>query len=210
MRHVFTGHIAGVGTEAGVRLVIGSWQTSPFGAFTDVMVQQADGQRVLIAPTRQVADFVAGTYHFDRVEVTPVDGALVGDRLTVRSAPLGLDVAIGGPAPLDLLLRWVPARLAVAPWWLRAIDPVASRMVRGVHTAGTAGNGRREFYGVRRSRRVVAVSGRYRDADLGALTRLEPPVDFGFASAPSTPQIVAVTTTIIEAPGFRPGAGGKQ
>ena len=90
-----------------------------------------------------------------------------------------------------------------APWWLRAIDPVASRIVRGVHTAGTAGNGRREYYGVRRSRRVVSVSGRYRGDDLGGLTRLVPPVAFGFASAPATPQIVAVTTTIVEAPGFR-------
>ncbi|MBO0678465.1 hypothetical protein JRC04_13430 [Mycolicibacterium sp. S2-37] len=210
MRHIFIGHIAGVGTEAGVRLVIGAWRSSPFGAFTDVMVHQRDGDRVLIAPSGQVADFVAATYRFDRVEVTPVEGILSADRLLVRSAPLDLDVGIGGPAPLDLLLRLVPARLAVTPWWLRVIDPVASRMVRGIHTAGTAGNGRREFYGVRRSRRVVSVSGRYRGDALGALTRLDPPVEFGFASAPATPQIVAVTTTIVEAPGFRPGPGGKQ
>lgn len=199
LRHVFSGHIAGAGSESGVRLVIGSWLTSPFGAFTDVMVQQPDGARVLIAPSQPVADFVASTYHFDAIEVVPVEAALGDDRLTVRSPLLDVEVAIGGPAPLDRLLRLVPPRLAVAPWWLRLIDPVASRMVRGVHTAGTAGNGRREFYGVRRSRRVVSIAGRYRGAELGALTRLDPPVEFGFASAPATPQIVAVTTTIIEA-----------
>jgi hypothetical protein len=209
LRHVFTGHIAGLGTESGVRFVIGTWQTSPLGAFTDVMVAQADGERVLVAPTGEVADFVSSTYQFDRVEVTPVDATLSADRLTVHSPLLDVEVGIGGPAPLDRLLRLVPPKLAVAPWWLRAIDPVAARIVRGVHTAGTAGNGRREFYGVRRSRRVVSVSGRYRGADLGALTRLDPPVDFGFASAPATPQIVAVTTTIIER-GLGPRAPGNE
>ncbi|WP_422749912.1 hypothetical protein ACN27E_16220 [Mycobacterium sp. WMMD1722] len=209
MRHVFSGHIAGAGSQSGVRLVVGSWQTSPFGTFTDVMVQQPDGRRVLIAPSQPVADFVASTYRFDRVDVVPVEAALSADRLTVRSPLLDVDIGVGGPAPLDRLLRLVPPRLAIAPWWLRIIDPVASRLVPGVHTAGTAGNGRREFYGVRRSRRVVSIAGRYRGAELGALTRLDPPVEFGFASAPATPQIVAVTTTIIEG-GFRGARRGKQ
>ncbi|MCV7417149.1 hypothetical protein H7K36_17715 [Mycolicibacterium litorale] len=198
-RHVFTGHIAGLGTSAGVRIVVGSWHRSPFGAFTDVMVQQPDERRVLLAPTDAVADFVATTYHFDSVEVGPVAATLGTDRLTVRSAALDLDVGIGGPAPLDRLLRLVPGRLATAPWWLRTIDPVASRLVRGVRTAGTAGGGRREYYGVRRSRRLTSAAGRYRDADLGALRPLWPPVAFGFASAPPTPQLVSVTTTIIDA-----------
>ncbi|WP_231743514.1 hypothetical protein [Mycobacterium sp. GA-2829] len=199
LRHVFTGHIAGVGTAARVRLVVGHWQDSPFGSFTDVMVQQPDGRRVLLAPDDAVADFVASTYHFDRVETGPVTATLDPDRLTVRTAVLDLDVGLGGPAPLDRVLRLVPARLATAPRWLRAIDPVASRLVRGVHTAGTAGNGRREYYGVRRSRLIVSAAGRYRGTDLGALRPLSPPVAFGFASAPARPQLVAVTTTIDDA-----------
>lgn len=199
LRHVFTGHIAGFGTAAGIRLVIGRWHGSPFGAFTDVMVQQPDEQRILLAPTAEVAEFVSTTYHFDRIEVGPVDASLTGERLRVHSAALDVAVTIGGPAPLDRLLRLVPGRLATAPWWLRAIDPVAARIVAGVHTAGTAGHGRREYYGVRRSRTVTAVSGRYRGTDLGGLAPLRPPVTFGFASAPETPQIVAVTTTIVDA-----------
>lgn len=199
MRRVFTGHIAGFGTAAGIRIVVGHWRESPFGGFTDVMVQQPDEQRVLLAPDGAVADFVASTYHFDSVEIGPVAATLTSDRLAVRSRALHVDVGIGGPAPLDRLLRLVPGRLATAPWWLRAIDPVAARLVRGVHTAGTAGHGRREYYGVRRSRRLVSAAGRYRDTDLGALRPLWPAVAFGFASAPATPQVVAVTTTIIDA-----------
>jgi hypothetical protein len=68
--------------------------------------------------------------------------------------------------------------------------------VPGVHTAGTAGNGRREYYGVRRSRLISAVTGRFNGADLGGLALLHPPMHFGFASAPATPQIVTVTTRV--------------
>ncbi|GAA2791844.1 hypothetical protein [Mycolicibacterium pallens] len=68
----------------------------------------------------------------------------------------------------------------------------------GVHTAGSAGQGRREFYGVRRSRRIVSVSGAFGGRDLAGVAPLLPAVGFGFSSAPPDPQIVAVTTTIDE------------
>jgi hypothetical protein len=90
----------------------------------------------------------------------------------------------------------VPPPLAGAPTWLRAIDPVAARLVPGVRTAGSAGNGRREYYGVRRTRRIASVQARFRGVDLGNLTALKPPVRFGFSSAPEDPQMVSVTTTI--------------
>jgi hypothetical protein len=50
MRMVFTGRIAGFGSGAGVRMVVGSWLESPFGRFADVMVETADGKRILLAP----------------------------------------------------------------------------------------------------------------------------------------------------------------
>lgn len=71
-RLVFTGNIAGFGTTAGVRLVVGTWSESPFGAFSDVMIQTGSDERILLAPTDEVADFVASAYNFDRVEVGPV------------------------------------------------------------------------------------------------------------------------------------------
>lgn len=65
----FDGWIAGVGTSSGTRLVVGHWPRSPFGAFSDVMIEHPDGERVLLAPSRRIADFVAATYRFDRIEV---------------------------------------------------------------------------------------------------------------------------------------------
>ena len=55
----FQGRIVGLGTTSGVRIVIGRWDTSPFGAFADVMLERPDGHRVLYAPTEQVGAFIA-------------------------------------------------------------------------------------------------------------------------------------------------------
>ena len=55
----FRGAIAGVGSTSGVRVVVGRWDESPYGAFADVMVETVSGHRVLLAPTAEVADFVA-------------------------------------------------------------------------------------------------------------------------------------------------------
>ncbi|MDT5069408.1 MAG: hypothetical protein QOK02_5563 [Mycobacterium sp.] len=195
-RRVFTGHIAGLGTGAGVRMVIGSWLESPYGRFADVMVETADGERSLLAPTDEVADFVSATYTFDRIEIGPVHVDHTTDGFAVSAPGLDISCRLGGPAPFDALLRLVPPRLATAPRWLRVIDPIASRLIPGVRTAGSAGNGRREYYGVRRTRRIAAVDGTFRGEDLRGLAPLDPPVRFGFSSAPTTPQMVSVTTTI--------------
>lgn len=195
-RLVFDGHIAGFGTEAGVRFVVGVWRSSPFGSFADVMVQTTDDVRVLLAPSDEVAEFVSATYSFDSVRVGPVTAELQAGRLTVRTAELDVAVGLGGPARFDGLLRLVPAPLARAPWWLRVINPIAGVLVPGVHTAGTAGNGRREYYGVHRTRRIESVSGTFEGTALGGYADLHPPVAFGFSSAPTDPQLVSVTTTI--------------
>ena len=198
MRVVFTGHIAGAGTASGLRIVVGRWDDSPFGSFTDVMLQTADEERVLLAPDEAVADFVSSTYHFDRVQLGGVSAEMGTDVLTVSAEDFAARIDIGGAAPVDALLRFVPRRLAASPRWLRVIDPLASRIVPGVHTYGTAGNDRVEYYGVRRSRRISAIDGHYRGVPFGGLAPLRPPVSFGFSSAPASPQIVAVTTTIDE------------
>jgi hypothetical protein len=43
---------------------------------------------------------------------------------------------------------------------------------------------------------IAAVDGAFRGVDLNGVAPLDPPVRFGFSSAPRTPQMVSVTTTI--------------
>jgi hypothetical protein len=177
-------------------MVVGSWLSSPFGQFADVMVEAADGERLLLAPSTEIAEFISSTYSFDRIEIGHVAATHSPNGFTLRGPGLDVTSSLGGPAPFDRLLRLVPPRIGTAPSWLRAIDPVASRLVPGVRTAGSAGNGRREYYGVRRARHIATVDAVFRGDDLGGLAPLDPPVRFGFSSAPSTPQLVSVTTTI--------------
>ncbi|THJ65822.1 hypothetical protein E8P82_11090 [Arthrobacter echini] len=192
----FVGHIAGVGTTSGTRLVIGRWESSPFGAFTDVMLEDSAGQRTLLAPTQEVADYVGATYSFDDVVVSPVSSTLASDRLVVDADELQVFVEIGGLTLLGRLLGVLPQRLATHPTWLALINPVASRLITGVATAGSAGHGRKEYYGVTSARAILGATAAWKDSDLGQLAPVSPPVRFGFSSAPPRPQLVSVTTTI--------------
>lgn len=194
----FHGRIAGFGTGSGVRLVVGMWPKSPLGSFADVMVETAEGHRMLLAPSQAVADFVGTTYQFDEVRLVPVTYSKQGRAITVSAGPLEAHFTIGGISPLGRLLRLVPKGLATRPGWLRLIDPAARVLVPGARTAGSAGQGRREYYGVTSARAITGLTARWQGDDLGGLARLHPPVTFGFGSAPAAPHIVEVTTTIVE------------
>ncbi|WP_026551650.1 hypothetical protein [Arthrobacter sp. H20] len=192
----FIGNIAGIGTASGTRLVIGVWGESPLGTFTDVMVEDARGVRTLLAPTQSVVDYVSATYTFDRIRVVDVSSTLNPKYLTVSAGPLEVTAELGGVTGLGRMLGFIPARLSTSPRWLSLINPVAGLIMPGVQTAGSAGNGRTEYYGVTTARKVTAASARWDGEDLGAIAQLTPPVRFGFSSAPATPMLVTVVTSI--------------
>ncbi|MGC0334217.1 hypothetical protein RKD23_007207 [Streptomyces sp. SAI-170] len=192
----FDGRIAGMGCSCGTRIVLGHWQCSPFGPFSDVMIERADGERLLLAPTRRTADFVSGTYTFDAVHVVPVRVRIEGDTWTVAAGPLALRFTVGRRGALGLLLRAVPGAVASRPAWGALTYWPARLLPGGVRTRGSAGAGRREVYAVRDLRPVTAVSAVLDGRDLGGRAPVEPPVRFGFGSVPRAPAVVRVTTTV--------------
>ncbi|WP_216658915.1 hypothetical protein [Nocardioides sp. zg-1230] len=196
VRERFTGRIAGVGSSSGVRLVVGRWDGSPWGSFADVMVEDAAGHRVLLAPSERVRDFVAATYTFDEHVVEPVAVEDTADGWRVSTPSLSLRLVVGGRTPLGALLGLVPDRVATAPAWCSAVDPVARLALRGVRTRGTAGNDRREWYGATSVDAVRSIAGRWRDVDLGSLAPVDPPCRFGFSSTLRRPSVTQVVTTI--------------
>ncbi|KUL77949.1 MULTISPECIES: hypothetical protein [unclassified Streptomyces] len=192
----FDGWIAGLGTTSGVRVVVGHWPASPFGPFSDVMLERADGERLLLAPTPETADFVAATYTFDTVRVVAVDVTVAGRVWTVTAGPLRLRFTTGHRTALGLLLRAVPAPLARRPAWSALTDRPARLLMPGVRTRGSTGGGRREWYGARDLRPVTSLSATFEGHDLGASAPVEPPVRFGFGSVPHRPAVTRVTTTV--------------
>jgi hypothetical protein len=197
----FTGHIAGVGTASGTRIVLGLWDETPFGPVADAMVEDASGHRTLVAPTRELADFIAATYSFDEILVEPV----VRHGWSVRSEHLDVRLELGEPTLVGRLLRLVPRRLGRKRTWARAIDPVARIVMPGVRTHGTAGNGRVEWYAADGVRRIVSVLAVWGGVDLGMLAPVTPAVRFGFASAPHTPSLTALTSFVVVGAGHGDG-----
>ncbi len=192
----FDGAIAGIGTTSGTRIVVGMWPLSPFGSVTDVMIERPDGHRILLAPTRELADFIAAIYQFHEVRVTPVLRVRDGKKWMVSSDGLALTFDIDGRPPLGWLLLAVPRRLARARWWATVQDPIAKLVMDGVRTRGSAGEGRREWYAALDLHRIRSVSARLDGRDLGELRPVSPPVRFGFGSTPEKPSLVRVLTQI--------------
>ncbi|NYD40096.1 hypothetical protein [Nocardioides panaciterrulae] len=195
-RDRFDGAIAGVGSTSGVRVVVGHWPRTALGPFSDVMVETATGHRVLLAPSVEVAGFVAATYTFDETRIEPVEVDARRDGWCVHTPSLELRLALGGRPALGLLLRAVPPRLATSPAWCALTDPVARVLLRGVRTRGTAGNSRREWYGATDLRAVRSLAGSFDGRELGRLAPVDPPCRFGFSSSPRRPSVTSVVTTV--------------
>ena len=196
VRHRFRGQIAGVGSSSGTRVVVGRWTSTPMGQFADAMVETASGHRVLLAPRREVADFIEATYSFDEVRLEPFAVTVAGPRWEVRSPSLSLDLVVGGRTLLGSALRAVPARLAESPAWCTLTDPVARVALRGVRTRGSAGGRRREWYGATDTHRVLSLAGAFDGVGLGDLADVDPPCRFGFSSTPRRPSVTTVVTTV--------------
>ena len=188
----FDGHIVGLGTTSGTRVVVGMWDRSPYGRFADAMVERPDGHRVLLAPDERIADLVSTTYTFDDVRIVPV--ALAG--WGIDAGPLSARWTPGTRAPIGWLLQAVPTPLAHREAWARFCDPIARRVMPGVRTHGSAGRGRTEWYAASDAWGVKSASVAWDGADLGPLAPVDPPVRFGFGSAPRTPTLTRVTSFI--------------
>jgi hypothetical protein len=192
----FDGSIVGLGTASGTRFVVGAWDDTPFGPITDVMIERADGHRVLIAPTVEVGRFLADTYGFDDVRVEPTTLVRDAGSWTVTSAALRLRVQPGRRTAVGALLRAVPRRVARSRTWCLLIDPAARLLRPGVRTIGTAGHGREERYCALDEHAVRTASVQWNGVDQGALAPIDPPVRFGFGSTPRRPSVVRVTTFV--------------
>ncbi|HEX3285068.1 MAG TPA: hypothetical protein VHT50_10535, partial [Mycobacterium sp.] len=184
------------GTESGTRLVLGIWSASPFGPIADAMIEDRRGHRTLLAPGPDAADFIAATYVFDEIRVEPLALRQTEGSVTVSSPSLRVEVRVGRRTGVGRLLMLVPDRLRRARWWCRAIGPVARTLRPGVRTVGTTGGGRREYYCAADEHLVESARASFDGIDLGELRPVLPSVRFGFASAPTTPSLVRVTTLI--------------
>ena len=85
------------------------------------MLEAPDGTRLLIAPSGEVARFVASVYRFDAVAVGPVEVIRRPGRVDVLAGELRATMTVGRRGLLGLLLRpfraqWPPPRPGRLSW----------------------------------------------------------------------------------------------
>lgn len=216
---LFEGAITASGFSSGDAVVVGCWARSPLGRVVDVMWRQPDGTRVLLAPTRQTADYVAGLYRFDRVHVTAIGGGISGDRVDVTAALPAVEDRAGRGGPSTLRLRatlaapdwrsWLfalrPRALRRSPAWVRVEDRLARPIVGlllgggdGVRAAGEAPGGQQEFYGVDDWRPLLNARLEVGGVDQGAMCDLPAELGVGLSAFPTRPASVRVGTMIAQ------------
>jgi hypothetical protein len=181
------GTISSAGFADGNRFVVGCWEESPLGPMADVMWGTPEGQRVLLAPSTEMADFITSIYDFDEVRIGPLDVRSDGRRTTVAGHGIELDLVGGRRRPVP-----VPRPLAVTRW----IEGPIARALMGVETFGTSPRGATEWYQTRGWRWVASGSGRLHGRDLGPVGTIDPPLHVGFSEPPPRPSIVSVHVTI--------------
>jgi hypothetical protein len=199
----FSGLIAAGGSTSGEQVVVGMWRRSPLGRAVDVMWVRPDGERILLAPSAAVADYVAGLYTFERVEVVAIRGGFDGRRVEVTAGPLAVTLEPGRRDLRSWLFALRPGSLRRSPAWIevedRLVAPLGGPLLGGadgVRLAGRAPGGQREWYGIADYRPLA--SGRFEvaGADAGRLAPLRPGLGVGLSDFPTVPALVAVDTLI--------------
>jgi len=165
------------------------------------MWARPDGRRLLLAPTEEATAYVSGVYGFDKVVVGPLRVDLDGRVLHLRAEGLGLEIhltagrALGVPWPR-------PA------WFTRWVEGPVARRLLGVNTYGISPSGVEEWYRAVSIRRIrmgwASIGGR----DLGRLSPIDPPVDFGFSEPPRFPTMVGVHPLLQRPIARSPGRSG--
>ena len=185
MRVDLAGRIGAAGFASGDRVVVGVWESGPLGAMTDVMWARPDGERVLLAPTEAVAEFITSAYRFDRVEIAEV--ATRGDDHTIEVDAGALSIRLVAGRGW----RLPPARLR-PPWFTRYVEGPVARVTMGVHTYGVTPTGVREWYRADRWSPVVSGRATLDGIDLGSMGPVQPPCRFNFSEPPTRPSITEV------------------
>lgn len=196
------GHIAGAGTSSGVRLVLGAWLRSPWGAFADLMLARPDGTRVLYAPSSDLAGVVADLYTFDEVTTAPVRLHRTGtgrhSHWQVQAGPVHWSFTLGRRHPAGVALAAVPGPIARSLPYARALKPLAQALMPGVNTHGSARPGRMQWYGAADLHLIATSTVMIGEVDQGSLAPVRPSPSFGFGSVPQIPSVTRLSSLIRE------------
>ena len=184
---IFDGRISSCGFSSGDRIVVGDWQKSPLGPFTNVMWAKPDGTRVLLSPSKEHADYVSTLYNFEEVYVVPI---------VVNRDRRGADIVADS---LKISLQWkrgIGIPFSRPRWFIATIEQWFAGVVFGTKTHGITCNGLREWYCIYNLSSIKRAEASCNGQDLGAISKFEVDACFGFSEPPKKPSSVRVRSMI--------------
>ena len=187
---IFKGRVISSGFATGDMVVIGDWKASPHGPFTNLMWAKPDGTRVLIAPSRELGDFVSSLYSFEEVIVS---------RMEIERSDKSIDVSCDlGRVSMEWGMT-IPLPFSRPRWFIANVEALFARLFFGTKTHGTTRNGLKEWYHVRGLSRMKSVMLDLDGRSSNQMTGMAPSACFGFSSPPRMPLSVRVDSHITTA-----------
>ena len=187
VREVFRGRIFSSSFERGDRVVIGAWDDSPLGGFTNIMWADPNGNRTLLSPSEKHADYVSSLYSFEEIRIVPFDVKIDGKSISVKADDFTVSMSWGFRFPLPL-----PRPL----WFISSVENFFAKMLFGTRTHGIANNGSEEWYSIRSISWLKDASAMVSGNNLGAMSSRTESSCFGFSEPPIRPAAVSLTSII--------------
>jgi len=184
---IFKGRITSSGFESRDRIVVGAWKESPFGEFTDIMWAKPDGTRVLIAPNKEIADYVTAMYSFDEVLLEDIVTTGKDRNQKVKSKTMELDFSWN---------RGLPIPFKRSLLFISTVELFFAKLFFGTRTYGITKNNRKEWYAIDRVSKIKSATAQISGKDAGKFTHMNEPCKFGFSEAPKKPSSCEVRTHI--------------
>ena len=183
----FDGRISSCGFSSGDRIVVGDWQKSPLGPFTNVMWAKPDGTRVLLSPSKEHADYVSTLYNFEAVHIV---------QLAVTRQPRGTDIVTDSRSVSFQWKRGIGIPFSRPRWFISTIEQWIAGVVFGTKTHGTTCNGLREWYCIYNLSTIKRAEASCDGHDLGSVSKFEVDACFGFSEPPKKPSSVRLRSMI--------------
>ncbi|MBK70792.1 MAG: hypothetical protein CMB53_05310 [Euryarchaeota archaeon] len=187
VKDTFRGMIFSSSFGRGDRIVIGNWEESPLGKFTNVMWADPSGKRTLLSPSEKHSEYVSSLYTFEEIRITPIDVKISGKSISVQADDLSVTMHWGYTIPIP-----IPRPL----WFISSVENFFARILFGTKTHGMANNGNEEWYSVRGISWLKSASAKVSGKDLGIMSRRLDSACFGFSEPPIRPAAVTLSSII--------------
>ena len=184
---VFEGRISSCAFESGDKIVIGDWQTSPLGTFTNIMWAKPDGTRVLLSPSKKHADYVSNLYNFEETRVVPISVNRTKRSVSVSTNEFEINLSWG---------RGISLPIPRPKWFISTVEYMFAWLLFGTKTFGRTRNGRKEWYCVKGIAWINKADAELNGTSLEKMGPFCTESCFGFSNPPKRPSSVRVKSMI--------------